>query len=88
MRDDCINNVLALLSSHLWKKNCNNLGAISLTQIHNLINILIDANIPFQLTTKEETKQFAQSATLTIYITPTLSIQKTFQFEEGSINTC
>ncbi|QUI23572.1 hypothetical protein HZI73_15320 [Vallitalea pronyensis] len=86
MRDDCINNVLSLLSSHLWKSN--NLGIISLKQIQNLITILIEANIPFQLTTKEETRQFAQSATLTIYVTPTLSITKTFQFDEGNINTC
>ena len=82
MREECINDVLSLLSSYLFKE-CNELAVINLGQIHSIINILVKANIPFTLTTNEGTREFAKNALLTINITPTFEIRKIFQFEEG-----
>ncbi|GKX29513.1 hypothetical protein SH1V18_19930 [Vallitalea longa] len=82
MREECINDVLSLLSSYLFKE-CNDLAVISLGQIHNIINILVKANIPFTLTVNEGTRRFAKTALLTISVTPTFEIRKIFQFEEG-----
>lgn len=80
-----INEILALLSTHIFKE-CNDLAVCSLAQIHSIINILVKANIPFNLNIDEGTKQNAKSALLTIYITPSFEIRKIFQFEEGRVD--
>ncbi|GMQ59745.1 hypothetical protein AN1V17_41450 [Vallitalea sediminicola] len=84
MREENINDVLSLLSAYIFKE-CNELGVITLGQIHSIINILVKANIPFTLNVTEGTRRVAKSAVFTISITPTFEIRKIFQFEEGRI---
>lgn len=85
MSEGNINDVLTLLSSHIFKE-CNELAVCSLAQIHSIINILVKANIPFNLNIDEGTKENAKSALLTIYITPTFEIRKLYQLEEGRVD--
>ncbi|MCT4597983.1 MAG: hypothetical protein N4A50_08940 [Vallitalea sp.] len=85
MREENLNDVLALLSTHIFKE-CNELSVISLAQIHSIINILVKANIPFTLKVSEGTREIAKAARLTVYISPTIQINKLFQFEEGKIS--
>lgn len=85
MREDNLQDVLALLSTHIFKE-CNELTVISLSQIHSIINILVKANVPFTLKVSEGTREVAKAARLTVYITPTMQINKLFQFEEGKIS--
>ncbi|MCT4542872.1 MAG: hypothetical protein N4A63_04980 [Vallitalea sp.] len=84
MKQENVNDVLNLLSSYIFKE-CNDLGVITLQQIHNIINILVKANIPFNLNISEGTRRLAKRAILTVYITPTFEIRKLYQFEEGRV---
>lgn len=85
MKEGCLHEVLTLLSTYIFKE-CNELGRINLAQIHSIINILVKANIPFNLKVTEGTREIAKSATLTVFITPTLEFNKLFQLEEGDID--
>lgn len=84
MSERCFSDIIALISTHLFKE-CNELGAINLAQVHNVINILVKANIPFDLRFNETTRSRARSIKIEIAISPTSTITKVFQLQEGNI---
>lgn len=80
------NDIMTLLSTHLFKE-CNELCKVNLAQVHSLINILVKSNIPFNIAFDQGTNENSKSITFQIYLTPTTSIVKIFQLQEGTIAT-
>lgn len=85
MNEDACKDIIGLLSKYLFKE-CNELGILNLNQVHNAINLLVKLNIPFQLTLIQGTRAFAKEFSLQITISPTLTITKGFQLEEGTLS--
>lgn len=86
MNEEKCKDIIALLSKYLFKEY-DELCTINLNQIHSLINLLVKGNIPFELTYIEGTRAYAKSFTLQITLSPTISITKGFQLEEGTLYT-
>lgn len=84
MNEADFNDVMALLATYLFKES-NELNILNLNQVHNIINLLVKWNIPFQLTYIQGTRTFAKSFSLQITISPTMSITKGFQLQEGTL---
>lgn len=81
--DQCkINEILTLISTHLFKE-CNELGKVNIAQIQTIINVLFKANIPFDMKFTEGTNNNAAIVQLEMRFTPTLTITKFFQLQEG-----
>ncbi|PKM51799.1 MAG: hypothetical protein CVV02_04100 [Firmicutes bacterium HGW-Firmicutes-7] len=87
MNEEKCKDIIALLSKYLFKEY-DELCTINLNQVHSVMNILVKGNIPFQLTFVEGTRSVAKSVSLVITLSPTISITKIFQLEEGSICIC
>ncbi len=85
MSEEKIKDLIALLSKHLFK-DCDELYHINMAQVFSISNLLIKSNIPYILTFAEGTKSSAKVITLAIYISPTTSITKIYQLEEGQFN--
>jgi hypothetical protein len=79
------NDIINLLSTHLFKE-CNDLCVVNIAQVHSFINLLVKSNIPFTLSFDQRTNSSAKVITIQIYFTPTTSITKIFQLEEGNIS--
>lgn len=77
--------VIDLLSCCLFHE-CNELGAINLKQVHTLINILVKANIPFNVSFNQGTRTEVQNFVFQIIISPTSTITKLFQLHEGAVS--
>lgn len=84
MNEEKCKDIISLLSKYIFKEY-DELCTINLNQIHTLINILVKGNIPFVLTYNEGTRSFAKSITIQITLSPTITITKVFQLEEGTI---
>jgi hypothetical protein len=84
MNEKNFHSIMALLSAHLFTE-CNELYIKNLGQVHALIDILVKANITFTLTFSESTHKYPKRFTLEINMTPTTSIKKNYQLEEGGL---
>lgn len=84
MNEEKCKDIISLLSKYIFKEY-DELCTINLNQVHTLINILVKGNIPFLLTSFEGTRSFSKSITIEINLSPTISIRKVFQLEEGTI---
>ncbi|PKM93621.1 MAG: hypothetical protein CVU84_14745 [Firmicutes bacterium HGW-Firmicutes-1] len=87
MNEEKCKDIIGLLSKYLFKEY-DELCTINLNQVHSIMNILVKGNIPFQLTFREGTRSVVKSLFLIITLSPTITITKVFQLEEGSICTC
>lgn len=86
MCEEKVKELIALLSKHLFK-DCDELYNINLAQVFSISNLLIKSNIPYVLTFSEGTRATAKTITLQITISPTTSISKVYQLEEGTLPT-
>ncbi len=84
MGDACKWDILQLITSQIFK-DCNELAISNMAQVQAAINILVSNNIPFVLQFTEGSRGIAAFITLLIQITPTTTISKIFQLEEGLI---
>lgn len=84
MCEEKIKEIMALITKHLFK-DCDELYNINMAQVFSISNLLIKSNIPYVLTFTEGTRAYAKTITLQIIISPTASITKTYQLEEGTI---
>jgi len=81
--DSFINkDLLNLLSADIFKKVLNN-DLFQTTQFNLLINLLIKAGIPFDISFSPETLRAASSASISIFINPTTTLQFIINFEPG-----
>lgn len=81
---DCLDkDVLYLLSTSLFQKILNN-NAIKIEQLNAITALLIKLNIEFTLSVSEGTRSSEQSATLTIPINPTTTIEFAIDLEDGT----
>lgn len=86
MCEEKIKDLIALLSKHLFKE-CDELYHINLAQVFSISNLLIKSNIPYVLTFSEGTRATAKTITIYITISPTTTISKIYQLEEGTLPT-
>jgi hypothetical protein len=84
MNEADFNDVIALLATYLFKES-NELNLLNLNQVHSIINLLVKWNIPFQLSYIQGTRSFAKAFSLQITISPTMTITKGFQLQEGTL---
>lgn len=81
---DCLDkDVLYLLSTSLFQKILNN-NAIKIEQLNAITALLIKLNIEFTLSVSEGTRSSEQSATLTIPINPTTTIEFAIDLKDGT----
>lgn len=83
MREDNFKEIVNFLSQYLFKE-CYDLLKFNMPQIHSLINLLVNANIPFVLTFTEGSASTVKYISIAITISPTTTITKEFQLEEGT----
>lgn len=74
--------IIALLSTHLFCDD-EQLFKCNWAHVQTVMNILVKANVPFNLTVTEGTQAIAKRAALRVYISPTSHITRDFQLEEG-----
>lgn len=79
---DSIKDLQTLLAVDIIRSilDCN---VIKIKQLNAVIAILIQANIDFDLSFTSGTRRSSPQATLTIFITPTLTIQFALVFDTG-----
>lgn len=86
MNPENFKDLIAFLSKYLFKE-CDALAKLNISNVKALVNILIQANIPFVMTFSQLTQSDAASITIAITVSPTISITKVYQLEEGTLNT-
>lgn len=87
MSEEKVKDLMALISKHLFKE-CDELYNINIAQVFSISNLLIKSNIPYQLTFCEGTRATAKTISLEITLSPTCSVTKVYQLEEGTIGSC
>lgn len=66
--------------------NCFAKGkVVKVAELNAAITILTTANIPYDLSFSPSNGRFAKQAKLKIYITPSITVSFTIQFESGQI---
>ena len=78
------NDVMKILSMEAFSKFVAG-GIVQVAEINTAVNLLIAANIPFNLTFSPSNRLFAKQVELTVYITPTITIAFSIQFEGGDL---
>ncbi len=74
--------LLNLLSADIFKKVLNN-DLFQIAQFNMLITLLIKAGIPFDVSFSPETRRDAASASISIIINPTTTLEFVINFEPG-----
>lgn len=81
--DQCrLNEIIVLITTHLFN-DCNEIGIANIAQIHKIINVLAKSNIPFVMNFHQGTAHTAASVRFVITFSPTISMTKFFNLEEG-----
>ena len=71
--------ITALLSTTVFQNILKN-DILKIDQLNAIIALLIQSNIPFNLLYTSATRQASASASLTIYINPSTSLEFTISF--------
>lgn len=74
--------IISLVTKHLFKE-CDELGIITLAQVHKVIDVLLNANVPFVMSFKQGTDNTAATIQFVITLSPSISLTKVFNLEEG-----
>lgn len=78
------NDVMKILSMEAFSKFIAG-GVVQAAEINVAVNILLGANIPFDLIFSPSNRRFAKQVLLVIYITPAITIEISIQFEGGQL---
>ncbi len=76
------NDIIKLLSCDTFRLLTTS-STIKIVQLNAVIALLIKLNIPFDIEYSPGTRRLAAAASLTVYITPTLTLSYNFNFEAG-----
>ena len=60
-------------------------GVVQVAEINAAIALLLSANIPYDMSFSPSNRRFAKQVSLTVFITPTITLSFSIQFEGGSI---
>ena len=74
--------LIQLLSTDIFKKMLNN-DLFQIAQFNLLITLLIKAGIPFDIRFSPETRRNSASASISIIINPTTTLEFVINFESG-----
>lgn len=74
--------LVQLLSTDIFKKMLNN-DLFQITQFNLLITLLIKTSIPFDIRFSPETRRNSASASISIIINPTTTLEFVINFESG-----
>ncbi|ABW18883.1 hypothetical protein [Alkaliphilus oremlandii] len=74
--------LVQLLSTDIFKKMLNN-DLFQIAQFNLLITLLIKAGIPFDIRFSPETRRNSASASISIIINPTTTLEFVINFESG-----
>ncbi len=78
------NDVMKILSMEAFSKFVAG-GIVQAAEINTAVNLLLGANIPFDVIFSPSNKRFAKQVLLIIYITPAITIEFSIQFEGGQL---
>jgi hypothetical protein len=78
------NEIMKILSMEIFSKFAAG-GVIQVAEINAAIALLLSTNIPFEIVFSPSNRMFAKQVVLTVYITPTITIAFSIQFEGGAI---
>lgn len=86
MIDQNFKDIIALLSTILFK-DCSPKNHITFKQVQHIMNVLITANIPFELTFSQGTRSTVQTIQIQVTLSPSTSLTKIFPLDEGQVTS-
>lgn len=78
--------IINFILTEVFKQTCD-LKTVNLAQLHCVINLLAEANLPFTLSFNKGTEETPAYFILLINIAPTIALNITFQLDEGGLLT-
>lgn len=78
------NDIMKILSLETFSRLAAG-GIVQIAEINAAITLLLSANIPYDMSFSPSNRRYAKQVRLTVFITPTITLSFSIQFEGGQI---